>query len=66
MPDSAHILKVELRNFADGLGLGYVREREVNEDTKIFGLKYGRMEVLSFTEIRRTWRGTVWIRLSYF
>lgn len=27
LPDSTHILKAEPRDFADALGLGYVRER---------------------------------------
>lgn len=31
LPDSAHILKVKPRDFADELGLGYVRERGVRK-----------------------------------
>ena len=38
-PDSAPILKVEPRDFADELCLGCVRERGAREDPKDFDLK---------------------------
>lgn len=43
--DSGGILNMEQKVFAEGLDIGYERERRVKDDTSIFGLRNWEDEV---------------------